>query len=191
MVRGENLKEIERRVPQSDGLFLYIETKEEGSSIAFGCVSGQYILSFVLKGEIILENKRYGLSRAISGRHFFLIPDDEGWEGCFSSGTELILLSFEKADLSHLWRDLVPLQNLIPADGWSVPVALPFCSSVYLLINLLSVYMREQADDLNLYLFKDRELLELIILSYSQEELAALFYPVLTSENEYPGKQCI
>lgn len=183
----KNFKEIEHPVPESASFFRYIETEGEGARIVFGNVSGRYVLSFVLNGEMTLENKHSGLTEVICGRNFFLIPDDERWEGYLLPETELILFFFEKIDCLRFRLDVKSLQNRVMADSGKLPVILPFCSPVSLFMELIVYYLCNGTDDRNLYVSKDWELLELLTCFYSPEDRVALFYPLLCFENSCTG----
>ena len=177
---------IERRIPQSNSLFVLIEAGVEKERMSFGDSSGRNALLFVLKGGMTLENEASGLSEEILGGHFFFLPGGEGWCGSFLQGSVSVLFFFERTEFLHSWPLEASLASFMPAGVTGFPVALPFFSSVSLLLELLSVYMSTGADDPNLYQAKDMELIALIIRSYPAEKIAALFYPLCASGFIFP-----
>lgn len=177
----DKYKEIARSIPNSDCSFKYIEISK-GTSLPMWGVE-QHALLFVLEGQmkISLQDKVI----EVPERQFVMIPKQREWKGMAMMHSRLIILLFNMVD--NVWTK-PKIKSLLDAAGNKnnenyplLPIRVPLTT----FLDLMVIYTEEKDIDRSFYASKENELLSILYTFYTTEELAPMFYPLLTTNLDF------
>ena len=174
-------KEIDRSIPNSDCSFKYIEISKGTALPVWG--TEQHTLLFVLDGQLKLTFPEGG--RDVLGKHFLMIPKQHEWKGAAAMHTKLLILLFNMIDNVWTKPKIKSLLDAADPNLFSFYPLLPFHSPLNTFLDLMVIYSEERNIDRSFYASKENELLSILYTFYSAEELAPMFYPLLTSNLDF------
>lgn len=177
----DKYKEIVRSIPNSDCSFKYIEISKSTSLPVWSM--DQHMLLFVLDGQLKLTIS--DKIKEISGKQFLMIPKQYEWKGVASMHTRLLILMFNMVD--NVWTK-PKIKNLLDAvdeKSLSSYPLLPIRSPLNAFLDLMVIYSEERNIDRIFYASKENELLSVLYTFYTAQELAPMFYPLLTTNLDF------
>lgn len=177
----DKYKEIARSIPNSDCSFKYIEISKGTALPVWG--TDQHMLLFVLDGQLKLTFPDGG--GEVSGAHFLMIPKQHEWKGFAVTHSKLLILLFNMVDNVWTKPKIKALLDVSLDKGLPPYPLLPIRSPLNTFLDLIVVYTEERNIDRSFYASKENELLSILYTFYTPEELAPMFYPLLTTNLDF------
>lgn len=174
-------KEIVRSIPNSDCSFKYIEISKGTALPVWG--TAQHTLLFVLDGKLKLTLLEESIE--VPGKHFLMIPKQHEWKGLATMHTKLLILLFNMIDNVWTKPKIKSLLDVVDQKSFPSYPLLPIRSPLNTFLDLMVIYSEERNIDRSFYASKENELLSILYTFYTAEELAPMFYPLLTSNLDF------
>lgn len=145
--------------------------------------SGNHCLTILLEGHIKVSCDRWLDHEIIEGEMFLIARSSHVRAVCLSDCRLLTLMfSSPSTNCDKLnFQELAALSGRVDYDLNTLPVRPP----VDLFLDLLVCYLSANANCYHLHEMKQNELFLCLRYFYTKEELASLFYPILTCSQDF------
>lgn len=177
----DKYKEIVRTIPNSDCSFKYIEVSKGTTLPVWG--TDQHTLLFVMSGglKVMLNDE----IKELPEKHFVMIPKGTDWHASAQFHTRILILLFNMVDNVWTKPKIKALLDVSDLESNKAFHMLPIRNPLGAFLNLMVIYSEERSIDRSFYASKENELLSILYTFYSADELAPMFYPLLTTNLDF------
>ena len=167
---------------EADHGFIYREYKKEGNKLMIS-LANSHCLNILLEGRIRVSCDRWLNREVMKGEMFLIARSSHMRTECLSDCRLLTLMfSAPTTNCDKLnFHELAALSNEVNYELNTLPVRPP----VDLFLELLVCYLSAQANCYHLHEMKQNELFLCLRYFYTKQELASLFYPILTRSQDF------